>query len=67
MSRRKVVHLKSPLKSFEEGIFNSALPSFWNFPSFEIPKITCSGKGSVPDLKWESGAAVGAGILSTFR
>jgi hypothetical protein len=44
MSRRKVVHLKSPLKSFEGGIFNLGLPSFRNFLSFRIPKITRSGK-----------------------
>jgi hypothetical protein len=63
----KVVHLKSSLKSFDEGIFNLGLPSFWNFPSFRIPKITRYGKGFVPTLNWKSGAAVGAGILSTFR
>jgi len=45
MSRRKVVHLKSSLKSFEEGILKLGLPSFWNFPSFRISKITRSEKG----------------------
>jgi len=34
MSRRKVVHLKLSLKSYDERMFNLGLSSFWNFPSF---------------------------------